>query len=197
MATIRLVSTDAALIRNWWAVALRGVVGILFGIIAFIVPAITMLSLVIVFSAYLLVDGVLAIIAAVRAAQRHNRWGLLTFEGIVDIAAGALALVWPGLTVLAFVLLVAVWALASGGMMIAGAFQVRVDHGRWWLVLGGVASVILGALLIIAPLIGAIVLTWWIGAYALVFGGLLVAFAFKLRSLHNLPSEGATASAKA
>ncbi|HEY2446521.1 MAG TPA: HdeD family acid-resistance protein [Rhizomicrobium sp.] len=197
MATIRLVAADGALIRNWWAVALRGVIGILFGIIAFIVPAVTMLSLVIVFSAYMLADGVLAIIAAVRAAQRHNRWGLLALEGIIDIAAGVLALVWPGLTVIAFVLLVAVWALASGGMMIAGAFQVRTDHGRWWLVLGGVASVIYGALLILAPLLGAVVLTWWIGAYAVVFGALLLAFAFKLRSLHNNEGHAAAVSAGA
>jgi uncharacterized membrane protein HdeD (DUF308 family) len=195
MATIRLVSTESVLIHNWWAIALRGVLGIIFGLIAFLVPGATMLSLVIVFSAYMLVDGALAILAAVRAAQRHSRWGLFTLEGIVDIAAGVLAIVWPGPTVLAFVLLVAVWALASGGVMFAGAFQVHATHGRWWLALGGLASIIYGALLIMAPFLGAIILAWWLGAYAFIFGTLLLMFSFKLRSLHNAPAH-ATASAR-
>src|SRR5258706_529612 len=79
----------------------------------------------------------------------------------------AIAFLWPGITVLAFVLLVAAWALVSGGLMLAAAFGLRLDHGRWWLALGGVVSIIYGVLLVIAPLIGALVLTWWMGAYAI------------------------------
>lgn len=171
----------AVLARNWWAVAIRGVLGILFGVIAFAVPGATMLSLVLLFSAYMLVDGLMAVVSAVRAARLGNRWGLLTFEGVVNILTGVAAFVWPGLTVLVFVTLVAIWAVITGGLMLAAAFKLNADHGRWWMALGGIASIVYGVLLVIAPMIGAVVLTWWIGAYALVFGITLLVAAFKLR----------------
>lgn len=171
------------LAKNWWAFALRGVLGILFGLIAFALPGVTMLSLVIVFAAYAIIDGVFAIIAAVRAAEAHQRWTLFLLEGVIGIGAGVLAFMWPALTVVVFVTLVAFWALLTGGLMLAGAFRLHPDHGRWWFVLGGVASIVYGALLLVAPLIGALVLTWWIGAYALVFGVFMLIAAFRLRSL--------------
>jgi uncharacterized membrane protein HdeD (DUF308 family) len=178
----RSEAMSALLAQNWWLVALRGVVGILFGIIALVFPGSTMLSLVILFSAYMLVDGAFAIASAVRAARRHERWGWLTLEGIANIITGILAFLWPGLTILAFVLLIAAWAIVSGALMLAAAFRLKVDHGRWWLVLGGVVSLVYGVLLVLAPLIGALVLTWWLGAYALVFGVVLLVLAFRLRS---------------
>jgi uncharacterized membrane protein HdeD (DUF308 family) len=142
-----------------------------------------MLSLVLLFSAYMLVDGVAAIISAVRAIRRkEDRWGILIFEGLLNIAVGIAAFLWPGLTVVAFVWLVAAWAIVTGGLMTAAGFHLNIDHGRWWLVLGGLLSLVYGALLIATPLIGAIVLTWWLGAYALAFGVALVIFSFKLRS---------------
>jgi uncharacterized membrane protein HdeD (DUF308 family) len=174
-----------ALARNWWAIGLRGLLAIVFGLIALVLPGVTMLSLVIVFAAYALVDGVLAIVAAVRSARRHERWGLLVLEGVVDIAAGVLAFLWPGLTILIFVLLVAAWAIVTGGLMTAAAFRLQLDHGRWWLALGGLASFVYGVLLIIAPLIGALVLTWWLGAYALVFGVFMLVLGFRLRARHS------------
>src|SRR3954451_11361412 len=171
------------LVQNWWLFTVRGVLGIIFGCIALIFPGPTMLSLVIVFSAYMLVDGVAGIISAVRAIRRkEDRWGLLIFEGLLNIAVGILAFLWPGITVVAFVWLIAAWAIVTGGLMTAAGFRLNVDHGRWWLILGGLLSLAFGVLLIIAPLIGAIVLTWWLGAYALVFGVALVIFSFKLRS---------------
>jgi uncharacterized membrane protein HdeD (DUF308 family) len=173
---------SAVLARNWWAIAIRGVLGIVVGVVAFIMPAATMLALVLLFAAYVLVDGVFSIVAAVRAARQRDRWGLLVLEGLADIAAGAIAVVWPGITVLAFVLLVAAWALVSGILMLAAAFRLNLNHGRWWLVLGGIASVVYGVLLVVAPLIGAVVLTWWFGAYALVFGVALLVLSFRLRA---------------
>jgi uncharacterized membrane protein HdeD (DUF308 family) len=173
---------SAALAKNWWAIALRSVLAIIFGLIALFVPVATMLSLVLLFSAYMLVDGIFAIVAAVRAARRHERWGLLVLQGVIDIVAGVVAFLWPGITVIAFVLLVAVWALVSGGLMLGAAFRLKIDHGRWWLALGGIASLVYGALLIAAPLIGALVMTWWLGAYAIVLGITLLVLAFKLRS---------------
>jgi uncharacterized membrane protein HdeD (DUF308 family) len=179
---------EAALARNWWAIAIRGVLGVLFGVIAFAWPGATMLSLVLLFSAYMLVDGVMAIVSAVGAARHGQRWGLLTFEGIVNILTGVAAFLWPGLTVVVFVTLVAAWAIISGALMLAAAFKLGADHGRWWIALGGIASIIFGALLIIAPILGAVVLTWWIGAYAIVFGIMLLVAAFKLRQ--RAPDHG-------
>jgi uncharacterized membrane protein HdeD (DUF308 family) len=173
---------NGVLAKNWWAFALRGMLGILFGVIAFTLPGVTMLSLVIVFAAYAILDGVFAIVAALRAARRHERWLLLVFEGLAGIAAGAIAFAWPAITVTVFVLLVAVWALVSGGFMLAAAFDVHPAQGRGWLLLGAVASLLYGALLVIAPMIGALVLTWWIGAYALVFGVAMLILAFRLRA---------------
>jgi uncharacterized membrane protein HdeD (DUF308 family) len=171
------------LVQNWWLFTLRGIFAIVFGLLALIFPGPTMLSLVILFSAYMLVDGIFGIISAVRAIRRkEDRWGLLIFEGLIDIAVGILAFLWPGITVVAFVLLVGAWAIVTGAVMTAAGFRLNVSHGRWWLVLGGLLSLGFGTLLVIIPLIGAVVLTWWIGAYALAFGVALVIFSFKLRS---------------
>jgi len=168
--------------KNWWLFTLRGVFAILFGLIALIFPGPTMLSLALLFSAYMLVDGIVGIISAVRAMRRRDQWGLLVFEGIINILVGIGAFLWPGLTVLAFVLLVAAWALVTGGLMAAASFGLNLGHSRVWLLLGGLLSVAFGALLIITPVIGAAVLTWWMGAYALAFGIALVIFSFKLRA---------------
>src|SRR5260370_35964994 len=119
------------------------------------------LVLVRVFVAYMLVDGVFAIVAAVRAAREHARWGLLAVEGVADIVAGGIAVVWPGITVLAFVLLVAAWAIVSGGLVLVAAFRLNIEHGRWWLVLAGAVSVAYGVPLVVAPRIGWVGRTWW------------------------------------
>jgi uncharacterized membrane protein HdeD (DUF308 family) len=184
------------LVQNWWLFLLRGILGIIFGLIALIFPGPTMLSLVLLFSAYMLVDGIFAIVSAVRAIRRReDRWGLLIVEGLLNIAVGILAFLWPGITVIAFVILVAAWAIVSGGLMTAAGFRLNVDHGRWWLILGGLLSIAFGVLLIIAPLIGAVVLTWWIGAYAIAFGVALIIFSFKLRSRqHELTNPNAVAA---
>jgi uncharacterized membrane protein HdeD (DUF308 family) len=173
---------SAALAENWWAIAIRGVLAILFGAVALIFPGATILSLVIVFSAYLVVDGIFAIVSAVRAARQHERWWTLALAGVVNIVGGALVYLWPGLTVLAFVLLTAAWSIVTGTLILAAAFRLNLQHGRLWLVLGGAANLAFGILLILAPLAGAVVLTWWLGAWALVFGALLLALAFRLRS---------------
>jgi uncharacterized membrane protein HdeD (DUF308 family) len=180
--TSTIEAMNDVLANNWWVVALRGVFAILFGIIAFAMPGVTMLSLVIVFAAYSLVDGVAGIVMAVRGARRGERWGWLLANGILGIIAGAIALVWPGVTILAYVLLVAAWALISGAFMVIAAFQLKIDHGRIWLGLAGVASLIFGVLLVIAPLIGAVVLTLWAGAHALILGVILLMLSWKLRS---------------
>ena len=172
----------SVLARNWWAFVIRGVLAVLFGVVALLMPGVTMLSLVLLFATYAFADGIFAIAGAVMAAKAQERWGLLVLEGIVDIAAGVTAVVWPGLTVIVFVALVAVWALLSGGLLLAVSFRVDVDHGRWWMALGAVVSILYGAMLLVAPLVGAVVLTWWIGAYALIFGVAMLVLAFRLRA---------------
>lgn len=171
------------LIKNWWAFVIRGILAILFGFIALFLPGVTMLSLVLVFTAYAIADGVLAIVSAVRAAQQHERWGVLVLQGVFGIAAGVIAAAMPSITVAVFIALIAAWALITGSFMLAAAIRLSGFQGRWWLVLCGVASLVYGALLIIAPLAGALVLTWWIGAYAIVFGIAMVAAALRLRAL--------------
>ena len=169
------------LARNWWAVALRGVLAILFGIIALLLPGVTIAALVLLFGAYMVVDGIFAIISAVSAARHHERWGLLVFEGIADLIAAVIALLWPLVTVLAFVILMGAWAIVSGVLMLAAAFRLHLEYGRWLMAFGGVVSVLWGLLLLFWPLAGAVVLTWWMGAYALVFGVTLLVLAFRLR----------------
>jgi uncharacterized membrane protein HdeD (DUF308 family) len=166
-------------------VALRGAFAVLFGLVALMMPGVTIASLVLLFAAYMLVDGVFAIVSAVRAAARHQRWGLLVLEGACDIAAGAIALAWPGITVLTFVFLSAAWAIISGGLMLGAAFRLAKDHGRWWLALGGGVSIVWGLLLITAPGAAAVVMTWCLGGYALMFGTMLLVLGFRLRSRND------------
>jgi uncharacterized membrane protein HdeD (DUF308 family) len=184
---------SAVLARNWWAVAIRGLLGMAVGVIALVLPGATMLALVLLFAAYMLIDGVFAIVAAVRAARGHDRWGLLALEGAADIVAGVIAVVWPAVTVLAFVLLIAAWAIVSGILVLMAAFRLNLEHGRWWMVLAGAASVVYGVLLVVAPMIGALVLTWWFGAYALVFGVALLILAFRLKARNDERSRPAVA----
>jgi uncharacterized membrane protein HdeD (DUF308 family) len=170
------------LARNWWAIALRGIFALLFGAIALLLPGVTIGALVLLFAAYMIVDGVFAILSGIRAATHHQRWGALILEGIVDLAAGAIAFFWPLATVLAFVFLAAAWAIVSGIVLLAATFRLHPAHGRWLMGLGGAVSLIWGVLLVIAPVSGAVALTWWMGVYALFFGGALIALALRLRA---------------
>ncbi|MGG3810108.1 HdeD family acid-resistance protein [Methylorubrum rhodesianum] len=174
-----------SLAQNWWVIALRGVLAIAFAILALAMPVSTLLSLILVFAAYMLVDGIFAIVAALRAARHRKRWGALLFGGIVNILTGVLAAAWPGITALVFVVMTAAWSIISGSAMLVAAVRLKRDHGRWWLALGGLASIAFGIILALAPLAGAVVLTWWIGIYAFVFGITMLVLAFRLREHRN------------
>jgi uncharacterized membrane protein HdeD (DUF308 family) len=193
----RCDALSEVLADSWWAVGLRGLLGIVFGLICLLTPGIAVGAFVILFAAYMLVDGVFAIVSGIRAARSGERWGLLILEGIVDIAAGVVAFLWPLITLVALTWLIAIWAIVSGALMLAAAFTLNIDHGRWWLALGGIASVIFGILLVIEPLVGAVVLTMWIGAYALVFGVVLLILAFQLHSRKEERERKTPASASA
>jgi uncharacterized membrane protein HdeD (DUF308 family) len=171
----------AILVGNWWALALRGLIAILFGIVAIIWPGITALALVLLFGAYALVDGIFALVAALRAATHHGRSGGLLLEGILDLLIAALCFFWPASALVALVYLIAIWAILSGIALIAAGIALIRFAGEWLLVLGGVISVLLGIVLFVAPGAGVIALSWWLGIYAILFGIALVSAAFRIR----------------
>jgi uncharacterized membrane protein HdeD (DUF308 family) len=170
--------------HNWWALALRGVVAVLFGLAAFIWPDITLTVLVLLFGAYVFVDGLFALLTALRlhGDAGSERWWALFLEGLAGIAAGILTFIWPNITTLVLLYLIAAWAIVTGFFEILTAIRLRKEvSNEWMLVLAGIASLIFGVLLAIQPGTGAVAVVWLIGAYALVFGLLLLALAFRLR----------------
>jgi uncharacterized membrane protein HdeD (DUF308 family) len=171
-----------ALARNWWALAIRGVAAIIFGLLALLLPGVTLAALILLFAAYALVDGIFNLVAALRGhTGERPRW-LLTVEGLASIAAGIVAFALPGLTALVLVYVIAVWALITGVLEVVAAIRLRDEiPNEWWLVASGVLSVVFGLLLVIAPGAGVLALVLWVGAYAIVFGALLIGLAFRLR----------------
>lgn len=168
--------------RHWWVFGLRGIAAVLFGILAFAWPGVTLAVLVLLWGAYALVDGVLSLISAFRVENDH-RWGLL-IEGIVGIAAGLAAFVWPGLTALVLLYIIAAWAVITGVLELYAAVRLRkVIRNEWWLILSGIASLLFGIVLLAAPGAGALAVVWLIGFYAIVFGVLLIGLSVRLRSL--------------
>jgi uncharacterized membrane protein HdeD (DUF308 family) len=174
----------AALARNWWALAIRGAAAIIFGLLTFVMPGITLAVLVLLFGAYAIVDGIFNLVAAFRGRTRieeQPRWWLAV-EGVVSIAAGVVTVAMPGLTALVLLYVIAAWAVITGVLEIVGAIRLRHEiPNEWWLVASGVLSVVFGGLLMVSPGVGALALVLWIGAYAIVFGALLVGLAFRLR----------------
>ena len=173
--------TGAIIAEKWWAIGIRGALSLLFGAFAFW-PGVTLLSLVYVFAAYAVADGIFAVVSALRAARHHGHWALLVLEGAAGIVAGVIVWFWPGISVTGFLLLVGVWAAVSGALMYRGAFALHIDHGRWWLVLGGVASMVFGGILFVSAVAGKAVQASSIGVYALIFGVALVVLGAILRS---------------
>jgi uncharacterized membrane protein HdeD (DUF308 family) len=134
---------------------------------------------------------VFAIVAGIRAAAHHERWVLLVLEGLVDLAAGAAALLLPAITVLVMVTLLGIWAVVSGFLLLMAAFRLHAGHGRWLLAVPALVSMVWGVLLYLSPGLGAVVLTYWLGVYALAFGALLLVLARRLRARSGgLPGQG-------
>ena len=168
--------------RNWWVVALRGLVAVLFGIAAFVWPGMTLLALVLLFGAYAFVDGIFSLVYAFSSGAGSR--GLLALEGVVGIAAGVATVVWPNITALVLLYVIASWAIVTGILEIAAAIELRkVIENELLLILGGIASVAFGVILFVSPGAGALAVVWMIGGYAVVFGVLLIALGFRLRSV--------------
>jgi uncharacterized membrane protein HdeD (DUF308 family) len=173
---------NMVLVRNWWALALRGLAAVLFGLIAFLLPGFALVWLVLLFGAYALVDGVFAIIAGIRAAERHERWWPFALEGLADIIVGVITFLMPAATAIVLLYFVSFWAMLTGVFRIAAAVRLRKQiQGEWLLIVNGALSVLLGIFLIIRPAAGLLTLVWLLGAYAIVFGVILIGLAFRLR----------------
>jgi uncharacterized membrane protein HdeD (DUF308 family) len=176
--------------QNWWALALRGVIAILFGIAALMLPGVMLWALVVLFGAYALVDGIFAVVESFgREARRDGggrRWWALLLEGLVGIAIGVMTFVWPRLTAMGLLYLIAFWATITGALEVITAVRLRHEiRGEWLMALIGILSMALGFLLVAFPVAGALSLMWMIGAYAVAAGVLMILLAFKLRSLRQ------------
>ena len=175
---------------NWWLLALRGLVAVLFGVLAFMWPGATLITLVWLFGAFALVNGILSLVLAAKT-KGYPKVGSLIFGGLLGILAGLLAFVMPGITALGLLILIAAWAIVTGIMELVAAVRLRkIINNEWLLVLAGIASVAFGVILLFQPAAGALVLIWWIGAWALLSGILLMILAFRMRNWKGLIAVG-------
>jgi len=180
-----------SLARNWWVLALRGVLALLFGVLVFLWPGLAWIVVVATFAAFALVDGTLAIVVAF-TGQGQAPWWALLLEGLFGISAGVLTFLWPGLTELALLFFIAYWAIATGVFEVIAAIRLRKEiEGEWLLALSGILSVLFGIALVIMPGPGALAVAWLIGGYSFAFGVLMLVLAFRLRSLAKHPATSA------
>jgi uncharacterized membrane protein HdeD (DUF308 family) len=169
--------------RNWWLLVLRGAAAVLFAILSFFWPGPAILTLVILFGAYALVDGVFALVAGLERIGKQERWWAMVLVGILGIATGLITWFWPGLTALALLTFIGAWAIITGVMEIVAAIQLRREiENEWLLAFAGVLSVLFGLYVIVFPGLGALSVLWLIAAYAFVFGIVLIILGFRLRS---------------
>ena len=180
--------------KHWWLLLLRGIAAIVFGVLAFIWPGLTLLTLVILYGAFAIVDGVLALAAVFgRTGRDVPKWWLV-LTGVIDIGAGLIALFWPGITALVLIIFIGAWAIVRGVMEIIAAIQLRKEiEGEWLLILAGVLSVLFGLGVLIYPGAGAVALAWLIGIYAIAIGVVMIMLAIRLRKHHMALSAGSAA----
>jgi uncharacterized membrane protein HdeD (DUF308 family) len=170
--------------RNWWVFLLRGICAIVFGVLTFTWPGITLASLVIVFGVYAILDGVTAIVAGFSGGADGTPWWQMVLVGILSVITGVLTFCWPGVTAVALLFMIAAWAIVRGIVEIAAAIRLRaIIDNEGWLIFSGLCSIFFGAVLFARPGAGALAVLWIIGSYAIFFGVLIIALAFRLRSL--------------
>src|ERR1700737_2104145 len=186
--TDNMKTSDAATVvhtfkLNWWLLALRGLVAVLFGVLAFMLPGRNFISLIWLFGAFALVNGILSLVLAAKTPKGYPKVGSLILGGLLGILAGLLAFVMPGITALGLLILIAAWAIMTGIMELAAAIRLRkIVTNEWLLILAAIASVAFGVILLFQPAAGALALIWLIGAWAFVFGILLMILAFRVRN---------------
>lgn len=179
--TVRMRPMLDALARNWWAILLRGVFAILFGILAFLWPGITLLTLILLYGAFAFADGVFSLIAAVRGGSPMPRWWLVVV-GLMGLGVGVLTVFLPVVTGFVLLMFIAAWAVVTGVMQVYGAIKLRNEiEGEWLLIASGALSILFGVLLVLWPAAGALAMVLVIGSFAIIYGGLMIAFALRLR----------------
>jgi len=170
--------------RNWWVFVLRGIVAILFGVFAFLRPSITLEALILLFAFWALFDGIFALIGSIGAAEAKEPWWPLVLIGLLGIAAGILTFRYPGVTALALLFVIAFWSILRGIIEIAAAVRLRdLIQGEWWFILGGIASIVFGVLVVMYPVSGLLAAVWLLGIYAVIFGITQIMLGFRLRGL--------------
>ena len=175
--------------RNWWMVALRGILAVAFGLYALFVPGLALAAIIMAFGVVVLLGGILAIVAGVRRRAEHQPSWAFIVEGIVCVAFGLLALIKPGATALAWLYLISGFAVVSGILHIVAGVELRKQvEGEWALILNGILTTVLGILMVLLPWAGLLSLVWLVGAYSLFFGVLLLVLAIRLRSRWNARS---------
>jgi uncharacterized membrane protein HdeD (DUF308 family) len=180
--TIPRITADT-LTDNWWAVVLRGLAALVFGVLTLVFPGISLAALVLLFGAYAIADGVLAIVAASRHRRAGEKWRAVALGGVAGIVAGIATFLMPAITALVLVYVIAARAIVVGTMEVAAAIRLRkVIKGEWLMALGGVASIVFGMMVALFPGIGALTMVLWIGAFSIVIGAVLVALGIRLRS---------------
>jgi uncharacterized membrane protein HdeD (DUF308 family) len=186
MAVVERLAENLAetLSRSWWVLLLRGIVAILFGVLTFMQPGISLATLVLLFGAFAFADGVLGSWTAISHRKDTEHWWVLLLEGLLGIGVGALTVFNPAVTALVLLFYIAIWAIATGVLEIVIAIRLRQEiEGEWTLVLAGLASVAFGVLMMASPGPGALAVLWLIGSYAIAFGLLIVLLAFKVRGV--------------
>ena len=172
--------------RFWWMTLIRGVIGVLFGIMLFAWPQISLASLVLVFGAFALADGATNVATAIGGRDENENWWVLLLAGLAGIGVGVLTFLNPGATALALLFYIAIWAIAIGLLQIVAAIRLRKEiEGEFWLGLAGVASIVFGALIAARPGEGALAVLWLIATYAIVYGVILILLAFEARGFVN------------
>ncbi|MBV7300796.1 HdeD family acid-resistance protein [Enterovibrio paralichthyis] len=181
-----------ALSRNWWVLLLRGIASIIFGFLLWTLPpGESIETMVLVFGAFAFIDGALQVWTALMERKERDNWVVLLLWGVVGIAAGIMTFSVPGLTAVALLFYIAIWAVVKGVLEIITAVRLRKEiKGEWMLILGGILSILFGGFLMASPAAGAAALVWVIAMYAFVFGVLFVALSLKLKGLKadNMPS---------
>lgn len=170
--------------RSWWLLLVRGIAAVIFGLLALLWPGITVLVLVAFFGAYALVSGIVAVVAGARNAGGHRVWLIVT--GILGILAGIIAFVWPGITSLALLYLVAAWAIFGGVADIMTGIKMRdVIDNEWEHIVAGALLVIFGVLLLVWPGAGLLALAWLVGVFAILYGIAMIALAFRVKNFRE------------
>ena len=170
------------LAKYWWIFLLRGIFSIVFGVLAFTMPGLTIATLVLVWGAYALVDGLVALYASATGGTKPGDHWLVGMQGLIGLAAGILTLLMPGVTALGLLIAIAAYSLVVGVLQIAAAIKLREEiEGEFWLGLSGLVSILFGMFIIARPGEGALAVIWILGGYAVIFGVFLISFAFRIK----------------